>query len=258
MKQCSMITHGTPVYCIIDDLRFENEAAWVKQCGGTIFYIEPMHGKQKNPHAEHKSERLDDLVYYTDHYIMNMADTIQELYEDCKPKFDLIVKNFQREEKAQVDKQAWKEEAVEDRLKREYAEAEQWKKKKESKKAFSIATALNIIASAAHRHSKTQGFWDRLESDHEDAVITTKLMLANSELCEALEVLRDEHAIECINPKTDLPHLVEEIADACIRLFDLAGYLDSRRELALGTFGEILLQKMEYNKGRKTRHGRRF
>lgn len=107
------------------------------------------------------------------------------------------------------------------------------------------AYCVNTLVQACHRASFNVGWWDgTLTIDDDGAiveiapfVVPTKLMLTVSEIAEAMEGHRknkmDDH----------LPHrkMVEvELADACIRIFDLAG--------ALGLdLGGAIIEKMAYN-----------
>ena len=64
----------------------------------------------------------------------------------------------------------------------------------------------------------------------------------HSELSEALEAMRNHGKKE---------ELAEELADCCIRIFDYCG----ARKIDLE---KALLKKMEYNKSRPYRHGKKF
>ena len=84
----------------------------------------------------------------------------------------------------------------------------------------SVKEAGDTLAYCCHTLSKDAGWWDGSDPHADPLVFPTKLMLAVSELSEAMEGhrkgLRDDK----------LPHrsMAEvEIGDAIIRLFDLAG-----------------------------------
>jgi NTP pyrophosphatase (non-canonical NTP hydrolase) len=66
----------------------------------------------------------------------------------------------------------------------------------------------------------------------------TLLALIHSEVSEALEADR----------KGDAENFVEELADVCIRVFDLCGSREIDLEAAI-------IKKMEYNKTRTHKHG---
>jgi NTP pyrophosphatase (non-canonical NTP hydrolase) len=74
----------------------------------------------------------------------------------------------------------------------------------------------------------------------ENYIVSTNLALIHSEISEALEGFRkrlmDDHL-------PDRPMIEVELADALIRIMDLAGYLDL-------DIGGALVEKMEYNRNR--------
>lgn len=76
----------------------------------------------------------------------------------------------------------------------------------------------------------------------EKLFITSRLCLTHSEISEAMEGSRknlpDDHL-----PQYPMVHV--ELADALIRIFDLAGFL------RIENFGRIVREKMEYNAVRK-------
>lgn len=110
--------------------------------------------------------------------------------------------------------------------------------------------AGNTLQRICHNASANAGWWkdaktgvDYLElvrdptSRFGKALISEKLMLSVSELAEAMEGLRKDRMDD------KLPHrkmLEVELADAVIRIFDLAGAL--RFDL-----GAAIAQKLEYN-----------
>lgn len=86
-----------------------------------------------------------------------------------------------------------------------------------------------------HKIAKDKGWW---ESDRNKAEL---LMLVVSELGEALEALR----------KDDWDNYKEELADAVIRILDLCE--------AQGIDLEIeMIKKIEINKNRPYKHGKKF
>lgn len=100
-----------------------------------------------------------------------------------------------------------------------------------------IKTGVSELCFNAHRNSKEAGWWD--EPDTVETV-PAKLCLIHSEISEAMEGARKD----LMDDK--LPHrkMVEvELADAMIRIADLAGHLD------LDLAGAIV-EKMEFNKSR--------
>lgn len=103
-------------------------------------------------------------------------------------------------------------------------------------RAVRMREAGEALASECHGASSAAGWWEGLDVG-DPHVIATKLMLMVSEICEAMEGhrknLMDDH----------LPHrpsLEVELADAMIRIADLAG----RLKLDLGG---AIAEKMAYN-----------
>jgi NTP pyrophosphatase (non-canonical NTP hydrolase) len=94
---------------------------------------------------------------------------------------------------------------------------------------------LTQLVTECHHIAIEKGWWDSERNDGE------LIALMHSELSEALEALR----------KGDKPNLAEELADACIRIFDYCGARSINLERAL-------LDKMEINRHRPYRHGKKF
>ncbi|MCD6226479.1 MAG: hypothetical protein J7J93_01650 [Candidatus Aenigmarchaeota archaeon] len=92
--------------------------------------------------------------------------------------------------------------------------------------------------------AKEKGFYDCGERNEGEMIA-----LIHSELSEALEALR--HG----NPKSDhIPKfslVEEELADAIIRILDLAEY--KRYDIS-----GAMLEKMKFNKTRERKHGKMF
>lgn len=105
---------------------------------------------------------------------------------------------------------------------------------------YEIAYSADLLTDACHLASKQAGWWDGV--DPRDPYVTaTKLMLAVSELAEAMEGarkgLRDDKLPDC-------EMLEVELADCVIRVFDLAGALGFKK------FGGTLCAKMQFNASR--------
>lgn len=118
--------------------------------------------------------------------------------------------------------------------------------------------ALRWVVTQCHETARSKGWWDRYgqgaQADrvlHEfkSDIIASKLMLVVSELSEALEELREGRVVHWEHPEDKKPEgFGVELADAVIRIFDLAGWLNI--DLA-----ELIKIKMEYNETRPYRHG---
>ena len=99
-----------------------------------------------------------------------------------------------------------------------------------------IAVAGNLLADACHGASSAAGWWNGVDP-HAPHVVPAKLCLIHSEISEAMEGhrkgLMDDHLPE-------RPMIEVELADAVIRIADLAG--------ALGLdLGGAIAAKMAYN-----------
>lgn len=97
------------------------------------------------------------------------------------------------------------------------------------------------------------GFWGKEASESNDAAVAPwnfgeKIALIHSELSEALEANRK-------NLQSDhLPGLdgeFEELADAVIRIFDLAGAWDC-------DLSSVILMKLKFNLTRGYKHGKAY
>lgn len=104
-----------------------------------------------------------------------------------------------------------------------------------NKEDIEMGKTVNDLCREAYQTAMKNGF-------HSDPVeMGTKLALIHSEVSEALEADR----------KGDYDNFVEELADVCIRVFDLCG--------AMGIdLGNAIDEKMEVNKGRGWKHGKKY
>ena len=118
-----------------------------------------------------------------------------------------------------------------------------------------VAAAINALSTEIGEWAESKGFREdwaeslvREDTSAQANVIGTKLMLAVSELSEALETLRDNGADGVIEGKGNFG---EELADCAIRLLDLAHMLHI-------PIGDQIMQKVEVNNGRPYKHGRQL
>jgi len=103
-----------------------------------------------------------------------------------------------------------------------------------------------------HANAYVHGWWDNFadaDSDVQRTLIVEKVALTITELAEAIEALRknnprDEHLSQYTNFEV-------EIADAIIRLMDMAGALNI-------PLGQVITDKHAYNLNRPKRHGKAF
>jgi NTP pyrophosphatase (non-canonical NTP hydrolase) len=105
---------------------------------------------------------------------------------------------------------------------------------------------ITTLINESNKTAVEKGFWDgwieaSKTTEGMNNLITTKIMLAVTELGESVEALR----------KGDSDEFTEEIADTFIRLADLVGQLDLPLE-------KSMIAKMEKNKSRPYRHGKTF
>lgn len=101
--------------------------------------------------------------------------------------------------------------------------------------------SLNELARNIGNWRESKGFYTptTLETqDHREAMLG-KLMLVVTEVAEAAEAVRH----------TDIDNFREEIADTFIRLLDICDAMEIDPE-------DIILKKMEINRGRPTRHNK--
>jgi NTP pyrophosphatase (non-canonical NTP hydrolase) len=103
---------------------------------------------------------------------------------------------------------------------------------------------LNKLSKQIYEANKEKGFWDKERN------VGELLMLVTSELGEAMEAHRKGNFT---NPKGTFQKdtFEDEIADAIIRLLDMAGGLNI--DIDFHVFA-----KLEYNKSRPKLHGKNY
>lgn len=102
-------------------------------------------------------------------------------------------------------------------------------------RVFKEKTGVNEFVQEAHEIAKSKGWHD------EERETGTWLALIHSEVSEALEADR----------KCDQENFEEELADVCIRIFDLCGLKGIDLEKNIN-------DKMEVNRDRPYKHGKNY
>jgi hypothetical protein len=122
----------------------------------------------------------------------------------------------------------------------------------------SYAQVFDDLADEISEISEQKGFWDYPWISDEAMIMMMKLALIHSEVSEALEVHRNFYdgeeasSISGMTP-TQEQDFSEEMADAVIRILDVIGYYGLGED-----FGDILVAKIEKNRDRPHKHGKRY
>lgn len=98
------------------------------------------------------------------------------------------------------------------------------------------------VQRAVHENAVNKGFWKA------DSNVSTKIALIHSEVSEGFEAFRKGDNDDKL---VDRPGLEVELADAIIRMMDLAEHLGY--DLA-----DAIIRKHAYNKTRPVLHGKKF
>lgn len=103
--------------------------------------------------------------------------------------------------------------------------------------------AFDILASDVHFTAREKGWWDEPRNDGE------LIALMHSELSEALEALRHGNPMDDKIPEFNGAEA--ELADVVIRIMDMAHARNWR-------VGDAIIAKIEYNRTRAHKHGKKF
>lgn len=106
--------------------------------------------------------------------------------------------------------------------------------------------AINAMVEEVHALAHAKGWYEAQDRTHD--AIGAKLALVHSEVSEALEALRDGETELYLTDAGKPEGLPAELADAVIRICDLAGWLGI-------DLGEAIRLKHAYNETRPYRHG---
>ena len=106
---------------------------------------------------------------------------------------------------------------------------------------------LNALAQRIHDNARAKGFWDSEQRNFGEM-----LMLATSELSEALEEHRDGNPNVYYDALTGKPEgAAVELADCIIRV------LDTMHSLGVD-IDDVVAEKMAYNATRPHKHGKAY
>lgn len=118
---------------------------------------------------------------------------------------------------------------------------------------------INDLAEDCCRISSAHGFWESYDSlqtfdalrEMREAIVAQKLALVHSEVSEALEAHRETQLTSWTLPSGKPMGFASELADVCIRVFDLAAKLNINLE-------QEIVNKMAYNETRPYKHDKAY
>ena len=110
---------------------------------------------------------------------------------------------------------------------------------------MSEAQVIDQLCAVCHKTATDHGFWMASENTPE------KVMLIITELAEYVEMYRSSGGVHIDPHCPSFSNEEIELADACIRIFDLAKYHNYQ-------LGNAIIAKMKYNESRPRLHGKKF
>jgi NTP pyrophosphatase (non-canonical NTP hydrolase) len=115
---------------------------------------------------------------------------------------------------------------------------------------YKVSRHIEDMVAFCHSLAHAKGFWDNKEGryDYQSRNVGELIALIHSELSEALEGHRKDSMDDHL-PNRKM--LEVELADAVIRIFDMAGGLSL-------DIGGAIIEKLKYNLGRPDKHGKRY
>lgn len=121
---------------------------------------------------------------------------------------------------------------------------------------IAFADVLDDLAHEISEIAESKGFWDYPEFG-DAALIPLKIALIHTEVSEALEAHRKPYDDDDVSSYTNMTPMQEqdfseELADAVIRILDVVGFY------GLDDFGKIMIDKIEKNRARPYKHGKRY
>lgn len=121
---------------------------------------------------------------------------------------------------------------------------------------FRTLVCLGALVQAAHRNAVNHGFYDEIDKtvralEQQDLPTLVDAVKRDFILAQ-LEKIGEENGEACHALRKDQRgEFIEELADICIRTFDLAGFVTTPDE-----FAHVLVCKMTKNISRERLHGK--